>query len=69
MSGIMVMRSKCFFDLERQVQDVIHEIEVYKWLESEKRGYDIGLSQATREWIAKHYDDWFKYNCQKYIRK
>jgi len=67
MSGVMVMTTR-YFDLERQVQDVIHEIEVYKWLESEKRGYDIGLKQATREGIEKHYNDWFMYNVQRYIR-
>ncbi|MFN4216530.1 MAG: hypothetical protein ACK4HQ_03910 [Brevinematales bacterium] len=67
MSGVMTMTTR-YFDLERQVKDVIHEIEVYKWIESEKRGYDIGLRQATREWIEKHYNDWFMYNVQRYIR-
>lgn len=67
MSGVMLMTTR-YFDLERQVQDVINEIEVYKWLESEKRGYDIGLQQACREWIEKHYNEWFKHNVQRYIR-
>lgn len=68
MGGVITMATQ-YFDLEQQVKDVLHEIEVYKWLESEKRGYDIGLSQATREWIEEHYDDWFKFNVQKYIRQ
>lgn len=29
----------------------IHE---YKWLESERRGYDIGERQAALEWIGKY---------------
>lgn len=30
----------------------------YKWLESEKRGHDIGLDRAWIEWEAKYYRIW-----------
>jgi len=32
-------------------QDILKEINRYKWLESEKLGTDIGLERAAREWI------------------
>jgi hypothetical protein len=34
------------------------EIEAFKWLESEQRGYDIGWEHAVREWSQKHYEAW-----------
>ncbi|NLF38077.1 hypothetical protein GX586_01440 [bacterium] len=38
--------------LRRQIE----EINRYKWLESERLGYDIGSRRATREWIEKYAD-------------
>ncbi len=32
-------------------KDILNEINKYKWLESEKLGYDIGFEKAAREWI------------------
>lgn len=32
-------------------KDVLNEINRYKWLESEKAGYDIGFERASKEWI------------------
>jgi hypothetical protein len=32
-------------------KDILKEIDRYKWLESEKAGYDIGFDRAAREWI------------------
>ncbi len=40
------------------------EIERYKWIESEKRGYDIGWSRAVQEWQEKHYPEWKSYALQ-----
>lgn len=34
------------------------EILKYKWLESEKAGYDIGFERALLDWIRKHRDKW-----------
>jgi hypothetical protein len=34
------------------------EILKYKWLESEKVGYDIGFERALLDWIRKHRDKW-----------
>lgn len=56
------------FDLRSQVEEVVHEIMVYKWLESEKKGHDIGIREATSEWIDRHYDDWFKYNSHRFYK-
>lgn len=39
---------------------VIQEIQKHKWLESEKRGYDIGNNAAATEWISVHYDKWLQ---------
>lgn len=42
-------------DLERSRWE---EIAKYKWIESEKRGYDIGWERAQEEWMAKHFPSW-----------
>jgi len=34
------------------------EILKYKWIESERLGYDIGFERALLDWIRKHRDDW-----------
>ena len=34
------------------------EVLKHKWLESEKRGYDIGYSAALIDWILKHRTAW-----------
>lgn len=34
------------------------EILRHKWLESEKRGKDIGFERALLDWIRKHREDW-----------
>lgn len=34
------------------------EVLRHKWLESEKKGYDIGYSAALIDWILKHRSDW-----------
>ena len=38
----------------------IEEIERYKWIESEKAGYDIGTEKATRDWLAQCSISWLK---------
>ena len=43
------------------------EIERYKWIESEKRGYDIGWDRAVQEWQEKHYPEWKDYALQDSI--
>jgi len=37
------------------------EVLKHKWLESEKKGYDIGYSAALIDWIIKHRTNWRKY--------
>ena len=37
------------------------EIESYKWIESEKRGHDIGWKRAVTEWQDRHYGEWKAY--------
>ena len=56
------------FDLKTEIDAVIKEILDYKWLESEKVGFDIGMSRAAREWINNYYDDWFKFNCDRFMK-
>jgi hypothetical protein len=34
------------------------EIERYKWIESEKKGHDIGWRRAVMEWQQRHYPEW-----------
>ena len=34
------------------------ELEIHKWLESEKAGYDIGMEHARIDWCCKHRAAW-----------
>ena len=34
------------------------EILRHKWIESEKKGTDIGFERALLDWIRKHRDHW-----------
>ena len=40
------------------VLDQLDEILDYKWLQSEKAGFDIGMERAIREWLQKYYTLW-----------
>lgn len=55
-------REQC--DIQLLASDIIYEIEKFKWLESEKLGYDIGANLAAQQWIKKHYVYWL----EKYLR-
>ena len=37
-----------------------NEILKHKWLESEKKGYDIGFDNALFDWILNHRKNWRK---------
>lgn len=37
----------------------------HKWLESEKKGYDIGYSTALIDWIIKYRSGWRNYRKNK----
>ena len=39
--------------LKQYMADQIKEIELYKWLESEKANRDLG-EEAIKDWIEKH---------------
>ena len=45
------------------MKEQIKAIEIYKWIESERRGYDLG-NEASKEWIElyakKFREDWDK---------
>ena len=34
------------------------EIEKHKWIESEKKGNDIGFEKALVDWATKHRNGW-----------
>jgi hypothetical protein len=36
------------------------EIERYKWIESEKAGYDIGFQVAARDWLELYGVAWLR---------
>lgn len=40
--------------------EIIAAIDQYKWIESEKNGYDIGFERASSEWLEKHAEGWTK---------
>jgi hypothetical protein len=41
-------------DMKRFLEEETEEILKYKWIESEKLGYDIGKRRAAEEWILKY---------------
>ncbi len=59
----------CQFDLHSESKTVLKEIMHYKWLQSEKEGFDIGLNRAAEEWIEHYYDNWFSLNAQDFLLK
>jgi hypothetical protein len=44
----------------REFLEEREEVLKHKWLESEKKGYDIGYSAALIDWIIKHRTKWRK---------
>lgn len=47
-----------FFSNEK----VREEIRKHKWIESEKKGRDIGFATAAIDWIKNHSQEWLKYH-------
>ncbi len=45
-------------NLYQKFMELKKEIEKHKWIESEKRGSDIGFEQALVEWVTKHRNGW-----------
>ena len=39
--------------------DCRHEVEVFKWIESERAGYDLG-EIAVRRWVQHHWDGYLR---------
>jgi hypothetical protein len=54
--------------LYREFLEEKEEVLKHKWLESEKKGYDIGYSAAIIDWILKHRTKWRKYESSKYYK-
>lgn len=42
----------------REFLEEREEVLKHKWLESEKKGYDIGYSAALIDWIIKYRREW-----------
>lgn len=42
--------------------DVIREIHQHLWLESEKAGYNIGLTWAAEDWMNRYAQGWVDYH-------
>ncbi len=53
----MVMKKEFLLKSPR----VWEEIDRYKWIESERLGYDIGFHEAVREWMNRYADAWLKH--------
>lgn len=48
------------YNMHLYLSEFLDEVHRYKWLESEKCGYDIGEEKAVKIWIQQHHDAWFK---------
>jgi hypothetical protein len=56
--GIDVPDSLAAKEFWMDVWDELKEILEYKWLQSEKLGFDIGMERAIREWLQKYHTLW-----------
>lgn len=45
-------------------EKVREEIRKHKWIESEKKGRDIGFITAAIDWIKNHGEEWRKYHSE-----
>lgn len=58
---------------KKEILDILEkyqeEINQYKWIESEKRGYDIGDDAAFEEWSRLHFNNWKKYQWDNLIKQ
>lgn len=55
--------SKDFAERSSLYQEFLAEREEilrHKWIESEKKGKDIGFERALLDWIRKHRENWRK---------
>jgi len=59
-----MINSNVFLNESTLLQEVLaerDEIWRHKWIESEKRGHDIGFDRALLEWVKNHRNDWRAY--------
>ncbi len=40
--------------------DCCQQVEVYKWIESQKRGFDIGQEYAVHCWVREHWSGYLR---------
>jgi len=40
----------------------LSEIRKHKWIESEKKGHEIGFATAALDWIKQHGSAWLRYH-------
>ena len=57
----IVKQSLLFKTIEKERYEILR----HKWIESEKRGFDIGKDRAVIDWIMKYRSEWEKNNVQK----
>lgn len=49
------------FSIYKEFMAERDEISRHKWIESEKKGYDIGFDKALMEWVFKYRSEWRKH--------
>ncbi len=60
----MFMFQSCIYfcmqnsNLYQKFMELKKEIEKHKWIESEKKGNDIGFEKALTDWVTKHRVGW-----------
>lgn len=69
---IALTATPCFFMSSSIYKEFIEEREEilkHKWIESEKKGYDIGFDTALIDWIIKHRTKWRTFRYKKKINE
>ena len=44
--------------INKLLQSQHEQIATYKWIESERFGFDIGVDRARAEWFDRHFTSW-----------
>jgi hypothetical protein len=64
----MTQRTQKTDPLAEIIQSQQEEINIYKWIESEKAGCDIGWEYAAHEWSHKHFPEWKRHIWNRAVR-
>ena len=61
---VRISKCSCVY---REIMAERNQVEVHKWLESEKSGKDIGYEKALMSWVRNHRNQWLKFRRRRLL--